>query len=62
MEHLASWAVKRLREPSTYAGLAALLGGFGITHPDSYANSISLIAMGIAGVVAMIMAEKGIKD
>lgn len=61
MEFLMSWAVKRLREPSTYAGLAALLVGFGVPEADSWAKTIAMTAMGLAGVAAMFMSEKGVK-
>lgn len=61
MQELASWAVKRLREPTTYAGLGVLLASFGLKDSSSWANVITTTAMGIAGIAAMVMAEKGIK-
>lgn len=61
MEIMLSWAVKRLREPSTYAGLGILLAGFHIPNSDSLAHAIAMTAMGAAGILAMFMAEKGIK-
>ena len=61
MDQIASWLVKRLREPSTYAGLGVLLAGFGLKDSGSWANVISTAAMGIAGIAAMVMSEKHIK-
>jgi hypothetical protein len=61
MDTLASWLVHRLREPTTYAGLGVLLAGFGLHDSASWANAITTTAMGLAGIAAMVMAEKGVK-
>ena len=61
MEVMLSWAVKRLREPTTYAGLGVLLAGFGLHDAGSWANVIATAAMGLAGIAAMVMSEKGVK-
>ncbi len=50
------WILDRLKEPSTYAGFATLAAAVGISEP-LYA-AVSAVVMGIAGVVAVIMAEK----
>lgn len=50
---------KRLQEPSTYAGLAAVLAGFGwlgLTEADW--NQIFAAAGAVAGVAAMFLGEK----
>tara|TARA_R100000315_G_C5229114_1_gene140063 strand:+ start:1876 stop:2064 length:189 start_codon:yes stop_codon:yes gene_type:complete len=52
--------MSRLKEPSTYAGLAPLLAGFGLFGFDEGAwQSVFVAAAAIAGVVAMIVGEKG---
>ena len=61
MDQIASWLVHRLREPTTYAGLGVLLAGFGLHDASSWANAIATTAMGIAGIAAMVMSEKGVK-
>lgn len=50
------WLLERLREPSTYAGLAGLALAFGLT--DTEWSTISTAIAGIAGVVAMLVADK----
>lgn len=54
-----TWAIQRLREPSTYAGLAGLLGAFGLADATSWAHDISMAVMGLSGVAAMLLKEAG---
>jgi hypothetical protein len=61
MDQVASWLVKRLREPTTYAGLGVLLAGLGLKDSSSWANAITTTVMGLAGIAAMVMSEKGVK-
>jgi hypothetical protein len=50
------WLLARMKEPSTYAGLSGLTVALGIsTH--MYEAAAAAIA-GIAGLVAVILAEK----
>lgn len=58
---LAAVAV-RLREPSTYAGLAVVVGA--VTHvavADADVKNYSDIGTGIAGALAIVLREKGVK-
>jgi hypothetical protein len=51
--------IKRLQEPSTYAGIAAFLTGFGLlglTEQDW--NTIMGAVAALAGVVAIFVREK----
>jgi hypothetical protein len=51
--------IKRLQEPSTYAGIAAFLTSFGLlglTEPDW--NQIFSAVAAIAGVIAIFVKEK----
>jgi len=60
VEQNVSWLGARLREKSTYAGLAVLLGVAGLgANAGPLANDISLIGMGIGGLLAVLMPEKG---
>jgi len=54
-----SFIIKRLQEPSTYAGIAALLTGFGLlglTEQDW--NQVFGTIAAVAGVVAIFVREK----
>lgn len=49
--------VNRFREPSTYAGLAALASVFGA--PAGLLDSVGQLIVGAAGLLAVLMPEKG---
>ena len=51
--------LSRLREPSTYAGIAAMLAAFGITVPSDLYQSIAGALTGVAGLVAVLLRERG---
>lgn len=57
IKKIVAWALARLNEPSTWAGLAAGAGAIG-TALQSHAG---LGAAVIAGVVAAVKSEKGAK-
>lgn len=49
----------RLREPSTYAGLAVLLGLFGVqVAPEAMTAGVQVIS-GAAALAAMALGERG---
>jgi len=50
--------LSRLREPSTYAGLAAVLAAAGVNLDPSLFQALTLTATGIAGLVAVLLPEK----
>lgn len=50
-----SWLVNRLKEPSTYAGLAGLALAFGLS--DAQWTAISAAVAGLAGVAAVFLSE-----
>ena len=56
---IGKWALQRAREPSTYAGLGVLLAMFHVPDASSFAQHITMAAMGVAGIIALIMKEKG---
>ena len=51
-----NWVLERLREPSTFAGLSGLALAFGLSdvHFEAIANAVA----GIAGLLAVFLAEK----
>lgn len=53
---MINWLLNRLREPSTYAGLAGAALALGISDADW--ATISTVVAGIAGVVAMLLHDK----
>jgi hypothetical protein len=53
-----SWLGARLREPSTYAGLATLLGVVGMTLDPSLLKYLSMIGMGAGGIIAFFLPEQ----
>lgn len=53
---IVHFALARLKEPSTYAGLSGLAMAFGISN-ELYAAASSAVAA-IAGLVAVVLAEK----
>jgi len=53
---IVNFALERLKEPSTYAGLSGLALAFGISN-ELYNAAAGAIA-GVAGLVAVILAER----
>ena len=62
MNPFVVWALARLSEPSTYAGLAALIvSATWLPHAADIASALPAVGVGIAGVVAVIKAETAAK-
>jgi hypothetical protein len=53
---------KRLREPSSWASLAAMLALVGVNLPESMMQNITQIGMGLAGVLGFFMSDTGNKE
>lgn len=51
--------LKRLREPSTYAGFGLILGALGTTLSDGQIGAIVTAISGIGGLLAVFLGEKG---
>lgn len=49
--------IDRFKEPSSYAGLTAALGGFGITLPAGYLQTISYLGAGICLALSIFLKE-----
>jgi hypothetical protein len=56
---LLSFLVARLREPSTYAGLGAILAAAGLHPSAAVLGSAVNAAVALAGLAAVLMPEKG---
>jgi len=53
-----NYLVDRLREPSSYAGLAALMGIFGLqVAPEAWTMVIQVLT-GVAGLAAFFMKDR----
>jgi hypothetical protein len=52
------YIVSRLREPSTYAGMALLAAAFGLAVPAEWVQALSALGMAVGGVVAVVMRER----
>ena len=50
--------LNRLKEPSTYAGLASIIGLFGIHIAPETWTAIIAVLTAIAGLLAIILQEK----
>ncbi len=52
---LLTWALHRLKEPSTYAGFSALALAFGLS--DAQWAAISTAVAGLAGLAAVFLSD-----
>jgi ABC-type uncharacterized transport system involved in gliding motility auxiliary subunit len=52
------YIIARLKEPSTYAGLAALLAAFGVSIDPGMLQAVVAVATAIAGLASIFVAEK----
>jgi hypothetical protein len=53
---MIDFVLKRLREPSTYAGFAGLAAAVGVAEP--LYQAIAAVVMAVAGLAAVVMSEK----
>ena len=53
---MLDYALARLREPSTYAGLAGLAAALGVAQPLYEAGAA--VVMALAGLAAILLADK----
>jgi hypothetical protein len=60
MEIRMNYVLARLAEPSTYASLAAILGGIGYVLPAGVIQNLTLAGMIGAGLVGVFLKE-GVK-
>ncbi len=53
---MVDFVLKRLREPSTYAGFAGLAAAVGVAEP--LYQAISAVVMAVAGLAAVVLSER----
>ncbi|AVO42721.1 hypothetical protein [Simplicispira suum] len=53
-----NYILKRMREPSTWSGIAAMVGAMGLGVPAGTLEAIGQIGIGLAGLAAIFMREK----
>jgi hypothetical protein len=56
-EQEVSWLGGRLREPSTYAGLAVLIALAHVGDASSWAHALESIGIGVGGIIAILLPE-----
>jgi NO-binding membrane sensor protein with MHYT domain len=54
---MIQFLIARLREPSTYAGLAAVLTAAGITYSPDLLDAAVTVAAALAGLAAVLVPE-----
>lgn len=52
-----NYYLQRLREPSTWAGLAVLLSLFGVVVPPGTSEAVAQVGAGVAALVAVFRRE-----
>lgn len=52
-----SYILSRLREPSTYAGAAAIAAAFGLSVSAEWVQAVSALGAAVAGVAAVVLKE-----
>ena len=55
---MIAFVLARLREPSSYAGLGALLAAAGIRADDAVVQATIQVLVAAAGLIAVLMPEK----
>jgi hypothetical protein len=58
MTSFLAFMLARFKEPSTYAGLGAVLTAAGIHLPDAVLNAMVSAAIALAGLAAALIPEK----
>lgn len=53
-----SYVLARLREPSSYSGVAAALASIGIAVPSPLVQALALLGAGLAGLIAFFLPDK----
>ena len=56
---IAQMFLSRLKEPSTLAGLGAVMAAVGISLPGEVITQITVVIGALAGIAATMMRERG---
>jgi hypothetical protein len=60
--HIIAYLLARLSEPSSYAGLGALLALAGLNLPDPVLGQLAQVLAAGCGLVALCLKERGLLD
>jgi len=60
--NLLSFVVARLKEPSSYAGVGALLAAAGIHVDNSVVEAGIQVLVSVVGLIAVLLPEKNYSD
>ena len=55
---ILAWLLARLKEPTTYLGITAILSSMGIALDPELTQNIQTAGLGVAGIILFIMREK----
>jgi hypothetical protein len=55
MNTMISYILGRLKEPSTYTGLATLLSMFGLSVPNTTVQAISTVGIAVSGALWTVL-------
>ncbi len=53
-----TWMLERLKEPSTYMGIVAMLSAAGIFVDPQLTQNITAAGVGVTGVILFLLKEK----
>lgn len=53
-----SWILERLKEPTTYLGITAILSSAGIALDPELSQNIQTAGLGVAGIILFITKDK----
>lgn len=53
-----TWFLDRLKEPTTYLGITAILSSAGIVLDPELSQSIQTAGLGVAGIILFVLKEK----
>lgn len=56
--NFATWLLDRLKEPSTYFGLTAMLSAAGYALDPNLVKEIATAGVGVSGLVLFLLKEK----
>ena len=54
-----NFIINRLREPSTWSGIASIAVALGLGIPPGALEAVTQIGVGLAGLAGVFLAEKG---
>ena len=56
--NFASWLLARLKEPTTYLGITAMLSAAGYVLDPELIKQISAAGVGVSGLILFVLKEK----